>query len=108
MLKLMLKDGTEIELEEVGYTQHYVVVCEDIRSFQEILDNLTEENLSEIRIAEDGNIVHTIISSSLEGTQTVTNSDGTITGHFYLCGGEYRQPSDEYSEAGKILLGEEV
>lgn len=108
MLKLILKDGTGIELEEAGYTQHYVVACEDVRSFQEIWDNLTEENLSEIRLVEDGNIVHTIIGSSLEGTQTVTNSDGTITGHFYLSGGEYRQPSDEYSEAGKILLGEEV
>lgn len=108
MLKLILKDGTEIELEEAGYTQHYVVACEDVRSFQEIWDNLTEENLSEIRITEDGNIVHTIIGSGLEGTQTVTNSDGTITGHFYLGGGEYRQSSDEYSEAGKILLGEEV
>lgn len=104
-LKLILKDGTGIELEEAGYTRHYVVSCKDAKTFQSIWNKLTEENLSEIQITEDGNTAHTIIGSELEGTQTVTNPDGTITGHFYLSGGEYKQPEDEYSEAGKILLG---
>lgn len=106
-LNLILKDGTEVELMEAGYTQHYVVACKDGKAFQRIWNKLTEENLSEIQITEDGNTAHTITGSKLEGTQTVTNPDGTITGHFYLSGGEYKQPEDEYSEAGKILLGKE-
>ena len=104
-LKLILKDGTQIDLMDAGYTRHYVVKCADEAGFQEIWNKLTKENLSEIQITENGNTVHTITGSTLQGTQTVTNPDGTITGHFYLDGGEYVR--DDYSEAGKILLGEE-
>lgn len=67
-LKLILKDGTGIELEEASYTQHYVVSCKDAKAFQRIWNKLTDENLSEIQITEEGNTVHTIIGSSLEGS----------------------------------------
>lgn len=106
-LKLTLKDGTEVEIVEAGYNQHYVVICEDTKTFQQLWDKMTEENLSTIQITGSDGTDHTIVGSRLEGTQTVTNPDGTITGHFYLGGGNYVQPTDEYSEAGKILLGEE-
>lgn len=106
-LKLTLKDGTEIDLVDAGYNQHYVVECKDGKAFQKIWNKLTDENLSEIQITGDGDIAHTYTGSKLKGTQTVENPDGTVTGHFYLDGGAYVQPSDEYSEAGRILLGEE-
>lgn len=106
-LKLILKDGTEVDIVEAGYTQHYVVTCADEAAFKGIWEKMTEDNLSEIQITEDGSTVHTITGSSLSGTQTVNNPDGTVTGHFYLTGGEYVQATDDYSEAGKILLGEE-
>lgn len=107
-LKLILNDGTEIELEEAGLSQHYVVTCSSESAFQNLWNKLTEENLTEIQITQGGNTVQTIIGSTLNGTQTINNPDGTITGHFYLSGGEYTQQDAEYSEAGKILLGEEV
>lgn len=106
-LKLVLKDGTEIELKDAGYAKHFVVVCEDNSAFQEIWNKLTKDNLSEVQITEDGNTVQIVTGLTLNGTQTITNPDGTVTGHFYLDGGEYVRLGDEYSEAAKILLGEE-
>ena len=107
-LKLILKDQTEIELAEAGLSQHYVVTCTSKTAFQRLWANLTEDNLSEIQIVESGNMIQMILGSTLAGTQTVNNPDGTITGHIYLSGGVYVQQDAEYSEAGRILLGEEV
>ena len=106
-LKLVLNDRTEIDLAEAGLSQHYVVTCASEAAFQQIWSDMTEENLSEIQITENGNPIQVIVNSKLAGTQTVNNPDGSITGHFYLSGGVYQQQDAEYSLAGKILLGEE-
>lgn len=106
-LKLVLNDGTEIDLAEAGLSQHYVVTCSSKTAFQRLWSAMTDENLAEIQITENGNPIQTIINSKLAGTQTINNPDGTITGHFYLSGGVYQQQDAEYSLAGKILLGEE-
>lgn len=107
MLKLILKDNTEIELQEAGLPQHYVVVCDSITTFRGYADAMTPENLSEIRISDGHNILQTIVNSRLSGTQTVNNPGGTITGHFYLADGAIVQNDADYAEAGHILLGEE-
>ena len=104
-LQLILRDGSAIDIVEAGYTKHFVVICEDADAFKDLWDQMTDENLEEVQITDNGNTIHTITGMTLNGTQTVVNSDGTITGHFYMDGGEY--VSDEYSEAGRILLGEE-
>ncbi len=104
-LQLVLNDGSAIDIVEAGMTKHFVVTCADVEAFVAIWDKMTDENLSEVQITEDGNTVHTIAGMTLGGTQTVANPDGTITGHFYMDGGEY--VADEYSDAGRILLGEE-
>ena len=57
-LKLILKDGTEVDIVEAGYTQHYVVTCADEAAFKGIWEKMTEDNLSEIQITEDGSTVH--------------------------------------------------
>lgn len=106
-LKLVLNDGTEIDLAEAGLSQHYVVTCSSKTAFQRLWSAMTDENLAEIQITENGNPIQTIINSKLAGTQTINNPDGTITGHFYLSGGVYQQQDAEYSLAGRILLGEE-
>ena len=104
-LQLILADSTEVNIIEAGYAKHFVGIYEDSDAFKEIWDQMTDENLSEVAIVENGTIIQTIMGMHLEGTQTVENTDGTITGHFYMKGGEYAE--DEYSEAGRILLGEE-
>lgn len=106
MLQLVLNDSSAIDIVEAGITKHFVVICADEDTFKAIWDMMTNENLSEVQIVDNGTVIHTIVGMTLNGTQTVVNSDGTLTGHFYMNGGEYVE--DEYSEAGRILLGEEV
>jgi predicted transcriptional regulator len=104
-LQLILNDGTAIDIVEAGVTKHFVVTCANADSFKDIWDMMTDENLSEVQIVEEGTVIHTIVGMTLNGTQTVENTDGTLTGHFYMDGGVYVE--DEYSKAGHILLGEE-
>lgn len=103
-LQMVLKDGSEIDLIESGLTKHYVVKCDTEDDFVSLWKLMTPDNLSEVQITEDGTVIHIIEGMTLDGTQTVTNEDGSITGHFYMSGGSYKP--DEYAEAGKILLGE--
>lgn len=105
-LKLILKDRTEIDLTEAGLSQHYVLKCESFAEFNDIVDTLTEENLSEISLIVGDEVIQTIEGSVLSGTQTVVNPDKSLTCHIYLRDGVYVQQDAEYSEAGKILLGE--
>lgn len=65
---------------------------------------MTTENLSEVKIMDDDVVIREIVGMKLSGTQTVENTDGTLTYHFYMNDGEYVE--DEYSTAGHILLGE--
>lgn len=106
-LKMILADGTEITLAEAGLTQHYVVVCSSRTAFQRIWGAMTEENLSVIRIKRDGQVVQVIRGSKLSGTQTVGNPDGTITGHFYLEGGEFDPPAENEEPAVESEAEEE-
>lgn len=93
-LKLTLRDGTEIPLSEAGYPQHYVISNTTVTEFQEIWNKMTPENVSEITLAED-EFVRKIIGSRLVGTQTATDSDDTITGHFYMTDGTTQTETDE-------------
>ena len=61
-LKLILNDGTEIELAEAGLSQHYVVICSSMAEFRQLWDSMTDENLAEIQITENGNTIQTIIN----------------------------------------------
>lgn len=103
-LQLVLKDGTEVELVEAGLSRHFVVSCENEDAFIEIWKSFTPINLAEVEIKEDDATVQMIEGMTLDGVQTVTNEDGSITGHFYCAGGTYS--TNEYAEAGKLLLGE--
>lgn len=105
MLKMILADASEIELVEAGATKHYVLLCADQAAFDAVWAKMTDGNLASIRVEEDGVTVQQIANARLSGTQTLNNEDGTITGHIYLTGGDF--VPDEYSEAGRILLGEE-
>ena len=106
-IELVLQDGTVLSLEDASYGKHFVILCEDRQAFQDAWDTLTDDNLSEVIIMISGAVVQTITGLTLKGAQAVINPDDTITGHFYLDGGIYVSPSDDYSEAGRILLGEE-
>lgn len=105
-LKIVLKDGTAIDIMESGLSGHIVMQCADSDEFNSIWEKLTPEAVKEFTIVRDGEVVQSVVNGQLTGTQTVTNYDDTLTCHFYLKGDLVAQ-SDEYSEVGRILMGEE-
>lgn len=105
-LQLVLKDGTAIDIMESGLSGHIVMQCADSDEFNSVWEKLTPEAVREFTIVRDGEVVQSVVNGQLTGTQTVTNYDDTLTCHFYLKGDLVAQ-SDEYSEVGRILMGEE-
>lgn len=105
-LQLVLKDGTAIDIMESGLSGHIVMQCADSEEFNSVWEKLTPEAVREFTIVRDGEVVQSMANVALSGTQTVTNPDGTLTCHFYL-NGDIVSESNEYAEAGRILMGEE-
>ena len=106
-MKIILKDNTEIELSQATYDGHYVVNCESRAAYDAIWDSFTAENLEDFKLVdENDNIVSETLYIRLSSTQAIINPDNTVTGHFYFTGGTVMP--NEYEQAGKILLGEEV
>ena len=103
-LIMELLNGEEITLLESTMNQHFITLCEDSAAFKGIWDKLTPENLSEVKIKQNGNILQIISGMTLTGTQTAINNDGTLTCHFYFTGGLVVE--GDYALAGRILLGE--
>lgn len=105
-MKIILNNGSEIELAQATYDGHYVVDCENRAAYDAIWDNFTTENLEDLKLVDDnGNVVSETLYIRLSSTQAILNPDNTVTGHFYFTDG-LTMPN-EYEEAGKILLGEE-
>lgn len=105
-MKIILNNGSEIELAQATYDGHYVVDCENRAAYDAIWDNFTTENLEDLKLVDDNdNVVSETLYIRLSSTQAILNPDNTVTGHFYFTDG-LTMPN-EYEEAGKILLGEE-
>ncbi|MBR0411526.1 MAG: hypothetical protein IJI25_11110 [Eubacterium sp.] len=100
-LEMILKDGTTIELIEASYPKHYVMACKNAAAFKKAWNKMTEDNLSEIQIREEGETVVTLLNSHLAGTQTVNQPDGSLIGHFYM-EGEIKDDEDNSGEPDDI------
>lgn len=105
MITLILANDAEMILSSATYNKHYVVNCISAAEWQTRRNMMTPENLSDVKLYDGGAEVAHITNLTLTGTQEVINSDGTITGHFYLSGGS--NLTTDYAEAGKILMGDE-
>ena len=66
-----------------------------------------EGALDAVSVTDGGTKIAEITGMQITGAQTVGNTEGTVTGHFYTRGGTYALDGGEYAEAGRILLGEE-
>ena len=109
-LKLLLADGTEISIDGYALPMN-VMVCNCTKAQVVALwDQLTEENLSLVSIKDSCGTLLTFHDAVLDGTQTVANSDGTMTAHFFMHGAVDSTAAEdaEYIRAAKILLGEEL
>ena len=106
-VKMMLGTGEEIALTEFGHN-HLVLLCEDISAFRAVEDKLHAQGaLESVQITTRGEVIADITGMEIAGTQTMVNSDGSITGHIYTQGSTYVLDGGEYAQAGRILLGEE-
>ena len=109
-LKMILFDGTELELEGFGLPMHAAMSCPTKEAMMETWQKLTPMNLSRVEVQQDGESVFTFSGGNLEGVQNVINGDGTLTVHFYMKGTRVETVSDttaEYVQAAQIMLGEE-
>lgn len=107
-LKMVLHDGTEMEISQFAYPMHAVVPCESKEDGLAKWALLTQENLTSVQITQNGEALAAFQYAGLEGVQFINNADGTVTAHFYMQGERLASPDAEYVTAAKILLGEEA
>ncbi len=107
--KLVLKDKTELIIDQINFPADIIKLYSSKEEFYNVWNMLTPENVSEMEVWEDD--VKTMVMEGylLDGSQTVTNDDGTITGHFYLRDGVYRSVVvDEVAETQKKEILDKV
>ncbi len=109
-VRLRLHDGTEIEVMEFAIPMQATVACADRQALFNLWDKLTPEALTEVTVLQNSAENQVFHSVSVDGVQTLVNSDGTLTAHFYLSGESENAgvSNSEYVTAAKILMGEEV
>lgn len=105
-MKIILKDGSEVQVAQATYDGHYVVECQNRAAYNTIWNLFTTQNLADFKLTDnDNNLVERTLYIRLICTQAILNPDNTVTGHFYFSGGT--KVPNEYEEAGRILLGED-
>lgn len=109
-LKMILTDGTALSIDAFGLPMHAVTTCANEDELLSIWKQLTPFNLGTVEIQQDGVTVFKFAGGQLDGVQTVTNGNGSMTVHFYMSGVRLETGTDtdqEYVTAAKIMLGEE-
>ena len=85
-LKMVLQDGTEMEIAEFSLPMHIVVHCSTKEDALAKWALLTQENLSTVQIQQNGEVLFAFQYAGLTGVQYILNADETITAHFYMQG----------------------
>lgn len=106
-LKLALTSGTQLVISEFSLPCHITMLCSSKEEMQTAWGFLTDAELSDAAILQDDEVVLKIRYGTVEGTQTVSNGDGTMTAHFYLacetCGGGSASLEDENADMREAL-----
>ena len=107
-LKMALGDGSVVEIVGFALPLSVAVNCTSMSEMTEIWGRLhTDACMSKVEILRDGVACGTYYGVKPDGAQIVENGDGGLTVHFYLHDSGERA-EDEYVQAAKILLGEEM
>lgn len=104
-MKIILANGTEIQVTQATYDGHYVINYPNKQAYQTDWDLMESANLADFKLYDGDNLINRTLNTRLSSTQAIINPDNTVTGHFYFTGGTI--VLNEYEQAGKILLGEE-
>ena len=106
-MRLTLGTGSIFPISDFGH-EHIVFVRDNIEECR-LVENamMAAGALDTVTVEADGQTIATITGMQIAGTQTVANTDGSITEHIYTRGGTYDLDAGEYAQAGRILLGEE-
>ena len=102
--KLILKDGSEIELESGASLSTLGVLSEDKAAMVDVWDKLTADNLATGRIKNgEGLVVGNYTDLALVSETSTVNVDGTILTYFNL-----REKSDIEKRLDAIEDGQEM
>lgn len=100
-MKLILKDKTELTIDALNFPADIVKTYASKDAFVNTWNLLTENNLSEMEVYEDDVKTVKMEGYLLDSMQAVVNSDGSITGHFYLRDGQYASVVIDAEEEAK-------
>lgn len=108
-LKVMLGDGSEIQIMGFALPLSVTVNCESMAEMAEIWERLhVDASMSKIEILRNGAVCGTYLDVETDGVRVVKNGDGALTVHFYMHdSGKQMEIENEYAQAARILLGEE-
>lgn len=104
-LSLLFSDGTSLQVEQVVMPLAVIVQCQDLSTLYEVWGYfLDTEKVETVQVQVDGVTASTYNYLTVEGVQTTTNNDGSMTAHFYLSYSDGDNISD--TEALQIIMGE--
>lgn len=78
MEKVVLKDGTEVEILDGATENSFSVLCSTDEEVAEIVDKLTEENLSEFKICNESGVECTTLMDKYVKSYTVNREENTV------------------------------
>lgn len=83
--KLILKDGSAIEIESGSSIGSISVVSESKSAMVSVWDKLTDENLKEVQaMNSDGTVIGQYANLILDSETSIIQSDGTVLTSFHL------------------------
>lgn len=101
-MKIVLKDKTELSIDGLNFPANIIKTCKSKDEVMNVWGFLTNDNMEEMHVYEDG--VESIVMKgyTLDGVQATVNPDGTVAAHFYLRDGQYASViTDAVAEAEK-------
>lgn len=86
MEKLILKNGTSIELYNGANIRSIVTYVDDYNALQNLLSELTKENLSEIQVITSGNVIEIYKDMAVANSkyQVIKVNDGKLEVSFSI------------------------
>lgn len=110
MNKLILKNGTSIELHNGADIRTVVTYVDDYNALQKLLAELTKENLSEIQVVTEGNVTEVYKDMAVANSkyQVIEVNDGKLEVAFSIIESFEDEIARSKSELEKKVKAQEV